>query len=199
MDRDDWDARYREKELIWTADPNRFLVECVTGLPPGDALDVACGEGRNAVWLAEQGWRVTATDWSTVALDKGRALARARGVTVDFVEADLVSWEPAAESTDLAAVVYLHIPNPGRERVWRVAADALRPGGRLIVIGHDSTNLSGGYGGPQDPGVLYTAAEVVAALPDGFTAERAERVRRPVNTDDGMRVAFDNVVVAVRG
>jgi SAM-dependent methyltransferase len=198
MDRDAWDARYREKELLWTAEPNRFLVECVSGLDPGEALDLACGEGRNSVWLAEQGWRVTAVDWSRVALDKGRHLASDRRVVVDFVEADLDSWSAPEASADLVAVVYLQVPAADRERVWRMAAEAVRPGGRLVVIGHDSANLTEGVGGPQDPRVLYTTADVVAAVSDGLSIDRAERVPRPVETEDGMLAAIDNVVVALR-
>lgn len=199
MDRDGWDARYREKEWLWTAEPNRFLVECVSDLTPEGALDLACGEGRNAVWLAERGWSVTAVDWSAVAIARGRSLAEERGVDVEFVEADVLEWEPGEGSVDLAVVVYLQIPSPGREEVWRAAASAVRRGGRLVIIGHDSSNLIDGYGGPQDPNVLYTVADIVAALDgSGLSVERAELVRRPVEADDGMRVALDNVVVGTR-
>jgi SAM-dependent methyltransferase len=200
MDREAWDDRYREKELLWTAEPNRFLVEVAADLDPGTSLDLAGGEGRNAVWLAERGWRVTVLDWSRVALEKGRALAEARGVAdvVSFMEADLLDWAPARGTSDLVIVVYLQIPAPQREGVWRSAAAAVGPGGRLVVIGHDSTNLSDGYGGPQHPEVLYTAADVVAALGDDLVIERAGLVERPVETDDGVRVALDNLTVAVR-
>lgn len=199
MDRDGWDARYRAKEWLWTAEPNRFLVDCVSDLTPGVALDLAGGEGRNAVWLAERGWRVTVVDWSAVAIARGRSLAETQGVDVEFVEADLLEWEPGEGSVDLAVVVYLQIPSPGREEVWRRAAAAVRPGGRLVIIGHDSSNLTDGYGGPQDPSVLYTVSDIVAAL-DGssLSVERGELVRRPVEADDGMRVALDNVVVGAR-
>ena len=84
MDRHDWDARYAGEQLVWSAEPNRFLVAEVDGLPPGRALDVACGEGRNAIWLAEHGWMVTAVDFSAVAIDKGRRLAAARDVAVHW-------------------------------------------------------------------------------------------------------------------
>jgi SAM-dependent methyltransferase len=94
MEREDWDRRYRGTELVWTAQPNRFLVQELRGLPPGRALDLGSGEGRNAVWLAEGGWKVTAVDFSPVALDKARRLAQARGVTVDWVLADLRDYEP---------------------------------------------------------------------------------------------------------
>jgi SAM-dependent methyltransferase len=200
MDRAAWDARYREKDLLWTAEPNRFLVEVASGLEPGVALDLAGGEGRNAVWLAERGWRVTVLDWSKVALDKGRTLAAARGVAADvtFMETDLLDWQPAKASADLVIVVYLQVPSPHREGVWRNAAAAVRTGGRLIVIGHDSSNLTEGYGGPQDSVVLYTADEVSAVLAGSLIVERSERVERPVEGEDGMHVALDNVTVAFR-
>jgi len=200
MDRAAWDARYSEKELLWTAEPNRFLISVAEDLEPGSALDLAGGEGRNAVWLAERGWRVTVLDWSRVALEKGRILAEARGVGADvaFIETDLLDWAPAQASADLVILVYLQIPSPHREGVWRNAAAAVRAGGRLVVIGHDSSNLTEGYGGPQDPRVLYTADEVAAVLGDSLVVERSERVERPVDTEDGMRVAIDNLTVAIR-
>jgi SAM-dependent methyltransferase len=200
MDRAAWDARYGEKELLWTAEANRFLVEVASDLEPGVALDLAGGEGRNAVWLAERGWRVTVLDWSKVALEKGRTLAEARGVAADvtFMETDLLDWEPSRASAELVMVVYLQIPSPQRERLWRSAAAAVRTGGRLVVIGHDSSNLTDGYGGPQDPAVLYTAEEVAGVLADSLTVERSERVERPVEGEDGMHVALDNVTVAFR-
>lgn len=200
MDREAWDARYSEKELLWTAEPNRFLVQIAADLDPGSALDLAGGEGRNAVWLAERGWRVTVLDWSRVALEKGRTLAGARGVATEvvFMEADLLDWAPVQAHADLVLVIYLQIPSPHREEVWRNAAAAVRPGGRLVVIGHDSTNLTAGYGGPQDSAVLYTAGEVAAVIGEDMVVERSERVERPVDTEDGMHVALDNVTVAVR-
>ena len=200
MDRAAWDARYSERELLWTAEPNRFLVSVAEDLEPGVALDLAGGEGRNAVWLAERGWRVTVLDWSKVALEKGRVLAEARGVgaEVSFMEADLLDWSPARATADLVMVVYLHIPASARESVWRNAAAAVRTGGRLVVIGHDSSNLTEGYGGPQDAGVLFTAQDVAAVVGDDLIVERSERVDRPVEAEDGMRVAIDNLTVAVR-
>ncbi len=96
MDRNDWDDRYRGETLVWKADPNQFLVGEVADLSPGRALDVACGEGRNAVWLATQGWDATGVDFSAVALAKGARLASDRGVEVNWVEADLQDWSPPA-------------------------------------------------------------------------------------------------------
>ena len=97
MDSSGWDARYgAAPELVWTAEPNRFVVEELAGLRPGRALDLAAGEGRNAVWLAERGWEVTAVDFSAVAATRGQQLARERGVDVTWVVADLLGYAPLA-------------------------------------------------------------------------------------------------------
>lgn len=197
MDRQDWDDRYRTEELIWRAEPNRFLVEEVAGLPPGRALDLACGEGRNALWLAERGWSVTGVDFSGVALAKARRWAAERHLQLDLVEADLLEWEAPALPFDLVVVLYLHLPAQHRRRVLRRAVRGLAPGGRIVVVGHDSTNISNGFGGPQDPAVLFSPADIVADL-EGLQPERAERVRRPVTDDNGHHEAIDALVTAVR-
>ena len=108
--REDWNARYAQKELLWTAEPNRRFATEVAGVEPGRALDVACGEGRNAVWLAEHGWRVTGVDFSDVALAKGAELAARRGVEVEFVLADVCEYEPEPGAFDLVGVLYLQLP-----------------------------------------------------------------------------------------
>ena len=199
MRSEDWDRRYAGRELLWTAEPNRFLVAETEGLEPGRALDLACGEGRNAVWLAEQGWRVTGVDFSGVALGKAGELARARGVEVELVESDLTAWEPERGAFDLVVVLYLQLPAAERAPVLRKAAAAVAPGGHLLVVAHDSSNLEHGWGGPQDPAVLYTAADVTAAIqPESLEAERAGVVERPVETEEGERVALDLLVRARR-
>jgi SAM-dependent methyltransferase len=197
MDREQWDERYRADELIWKAEPNRFLVEEVAGLAPGQALDLACGEGRNALWLAQQGWRVTAVDFSAAGLQKARRLASERGLELLLVEADVVEWEPPAASFDLVIVMYLHLLASARRRVLQRAAGALAPGATLLVVGHDSTNLAEGVGGPQDPAVLFGPEDIVGDLL-GLKIERASRARRPVASDDGEVDAIDAVVRAVR-
>jgi SAM-dependent methyltransferase len=197
MERADWDRRYRGTELVWTAQPNRFVVEELGELPPGRALDLGSGEGRNAVWLAEGGWQVTAVDFSSVALDKARRLAQARGVTVDWVLADLRSYRPEPGAYHLVLVAYLHLSPLERVAVLAGAVAALAPGGTLLVIGHDLANLTQGVGGPQDPAVLYTPEAIVAEL-DGLTVHRAERVRRPVDTAPEPGVAVDTLVRATR-
>ena len=119
MDQHAWDARYAGDELIWTAEPNRFLVSEVADLPPGRALDLACGEGRNAVWLATQGWQVTGADFSAVGLAKARRLADAHGVAIEWVQADAVEWDPPAGQFDLVVVMYLQLPEAQRRLAHR--------------------------------------------------------------------------------
>ena len=197
MEREDWDRRYHGTELLWTAEPNRFVATELQGLPPGRALDLGAGEGRNAVWLAERGWRVTAVDFSSVALDKGRGLAQARGVSVDWVSADLRGYRPEPAAYDLVLVAYLHLLPAERAAVLCGAATALARHGTLLVVGHDLANLAEGVGGPQDPAVLYTP-EAIAAELTGLEVGRAERVRRPVDTDAGTSEAVDTLVLATR-
>ena len=195
--REDWNARYAGTELLWTAQPNRLFAAEVEGLPPGRALDVASGEGRNAVWLAERGWRVTAIDFSDVALAKAARLAESRGVEVEWVVGDVLEHELGTQAFDLVAVLYLQLPHAELARVLRSAAAALAPGGTLVVIGHDTTNLTDGYGGPRDPSVLFTPDEVVAEL-GGLAVERAESVRRTVSLEAGEATAIDVFVRARR-
>jgi SAM-dependent methyltransferase len=197
MDSTGWDRRYGGEELVWTAEPNRFLAAEVEDLAAGEALDVACGEGRNAVWLAQRGWQVTGVDFSRVGLDKAARLAEQRGVSVRWVLADLLDYVPPADAFDLVAILYLHIDDAPMRRVLRHAAASLAPGGTLLVVGHDPTNIHDGYGGPQDPAILMTPDEIVEALP-GLDVERAERVRRPVEAAGDDVYAIDALVRAVR-
>ncbi len=197
MDAGEWDSRYASTELVWGREPNRFVVSEFAGLQPGRVLDLGCGEGRNAVWLAVNGWRATAVDFSSVAIDRGRELARAAGVEVDWVVADLTAYEPEPGRYDAVLIAYLHLVPEERSRVLRRAVAALAPGGHLVVIGHDLANLTEGVGGPQVPEILYTPEQLVADL-DGLAIHRAERVRRPVQTDAGPVDAIDTVVHARR-
>ena len=195
--REDWNARYAAKELLWTAEPNRLFASEVEGLEPGRALDLACGEGRNAVWLADRGWRVTAVDFSDVALEKARRLAASREIQVEWVLADLLDYEPAPRSFDLVALLYLQLPHHELERAVRAAAEGVARGGTLLVLGHDTRNLQEGHGGPKDASVLYTPEDVLAWLGD-LVVERADTVRRSVPLEGGEAVALDAFVRAIR-
>jgi SAM-dependent methyltransferase len=201
VDSQQWDERYSGSEFEWTTRPNQFVAAELADLPPGRALDLAAGEGRNAVWLAERGWRVTAVDFSRVGLEKGRKLGAARGVDparVDWVVADLRDYEPERDAFDLALIAYFQVSPELLARVLVRAAAALVSGGTLFVVGHDLTNLTEGVGGPQDPGVLYTP-EAVSADVRGLRVLQAERVYRTVERDDGPATAIDTLVRAVRG
>ncbi|HEX6074350.1 MAG TPA: class I SAM-dependent methyltransferase [Micromonosporaceae bacterium] len=198
MDSDAWDARYAAvPDLVWSREPNRFVVEELADLPPGRAIDLAAGEGRNALWLAERGWQVTAVDFSGVAIDRGRRLADEHKLSMAWLVTDLAGYVPPAGEFDLVLIAYLHLPADEMAVVLRRAAAALAPGGTLLLVGHDLANLEHGVGGPQDPRVLHTPEAVTAALP-GLRVERAATVRRPVPTDDGSVDALDTLVRAVR-
>lgn len=198
MDAGDWDRRYGTTDFVWSTEPNRFLPPEVADLAPGRAVDLACGEGRNAVWLATQGWRVTGVDFSAVGLAKAQQLAEARGVAVDWVCDDATAWV-APTGADLVVVLYLQLPAGPRRRALRNAAASLAPGGVLVVVAHDLANLTGGHGGPQDPAVLPRPEDVRADLAGtGLVVERADTVERPVSTPDGERTALDCLVRARR-
>lgn len=201
MDADAWDERYSASELVWSREPNRFVATELVDLPPGTAVDLAAGEGRNAIWLASRGWSATAVDFSQVALDKGARLAGDLDVT--WVRADATTWQPP-EAVDLVVMAYFQVPAEDRRRAVRGAATMLAPGGTLLLVAHDSTNLAEGTGGPQDPAVLMSAEDVLADL-EGIEVEvvRAERVAREVSAADEhggteRRTAWDCLVRVVR-
>ena len=207
MDAEAWDQRYAASEVVWSREPNQFVAAEVADLAPGTAVDLASGEGRNAIWLASRGWSATAVDFSQVALDKGAQLVDEAGVeldgTVAWVCADATTWQPA-EPVDLVVVAYLQLPAEDRRRAVRGAVTMLRPGGTLLLVAHDSTNLTEGTGGPQDPSVLMTADDVLDDL-SGLDVEviRAERVAREVRSADEhggeeRRTAWDCLVRVVR-
>jgi SAM-dependent methyltransferase len=198
MDQQFWDERYSTSELVWTDRPNEFLVRETASLAPGTALDLACGEGRNAIWLAEQGWSVIGADFSSVGLEKANALAAQRGVSVAFEQHDATTWAPDGRF-GLVAVFYLQLPLIERRDALLHATAAVAEGGTLLVVAHDRENLEHGVGGPQSPEVLYSVEEVVAIARDqGLEIVTAERVRRSVVTPDGDRKAIDTVVRAER-
>ncbi len=178
-----WDARHRERE-IESDGPDDTLVAQVSALPPGRALDVACGSGTNAVWLAGAGWQVTGVDWSAVALEKARDRAARASVRADWIEADLLAWTPPPGTFDLVTVLYLHLVPDERRIVYPAVARAVAPGGHLLVIGHDRQHQ--GHG--PDPERLFTAAElgteIREALP-GMVIEEALVQRRVAGPGPG--------------
>lgn len=197
MNAADWDRRYRERPSLWTAEPNRFLVEVAGTLRPGRALALACGEGRNALWLARNGWHVLGVDFSAVAIDRARASAAEMGLDAGFEVADLLEWSPMEQTYDLVTVLYLQLPLPDVATVVRRAAGAVAPGGTLLVVAHHRDNLDHGHGGPSTTEVLYTEDDVAGWVPDLVVA-RCQRIERPVATDGGTATALDALFVARR-
>ncbi|MEN8040021.1 MAG: class I SAM-dependent methyltransferase [Actinomycetota bacterium] len=180
MNSDMWDERYAEKELIWSAGPNLFLPPIVERLEVGSALDLACGEGRNAIWLARKGWDVTGVDFSPVAIDKARTVAR--DTSIEWIVADITSYE-AQRQYDLVIIVYVHMGPEDMAALFTRAVEALAPGGTLVAIGHALRNLAEGVSGPQNPELLWTK-ERIAPLVDGLEVRLIDEVLRPVEDSD---------------
>ncbi|HEY2075322.1 MAG TPA: methyltransferase domain-containing protein [Streptosporangiaceae bacterium] len=148
--REFWDDRYRSADQLWSGQPNPQLVAQTYGLTPGDALDVGCGEGADAIWLASQGWTVTAVDISVVALDRAAAHAAARGDEVarrvSWLQGDLLSWDPWPQPFDLVSAQFMYLPEAGLRSLHRRLAAAVRPGGTLLIVLHHPDSQHAGPG-----------------------------------------------------
>ncbi|WP_431995367.1 SAM-dependent methyltransferase [Streptomyces griseoflavus] len=196
-----WDGVHANRPAATDPRPNTRLTEVVGGLTPGDALDLGCGGGGDALWLARRGWRVTAVDVSSVAVERLTGLAASHGVD-DRITArrhDLGASFPAGPF-DLVSAHYLHTPlDLDRARVLRSAAHGLRPGGRLLVVDHGSTAP---WSWNQDPGVRFPSPLEVAAdlalAPDTWTVERADAPRRTAAGPDGQSAEVTDHVLIVR-
>lgn len=208
MDKTSWNERYSGSDLVWPTSPNRWVVAQLEGHIPGDALDLGCGEGRNAMWLAEQGWAVTAVDFAENALAKARqeaaaVLAPADAERISWVQGDVLTYEMPTSAYDLVLSTYVHLPDYEGREMLRNCVRALRPGGTLLVVGHDTTNLTEGVGGPQEAAILFTGADIEGDLQDhlgsgALSLERSGRVAREVETEEGTVVAWDALFRARR-
>ncbi|MEW1751765.1 class I SAM-dependent methyltransferase [Streptomyces angustmyceticus] len=196
-----WDGVYAARPAAGGPQPNARLTETGAGLPPGDALDLGCGNGGDALWLARQGWQVTAVDISAVAVERLAALARSHdlGDRVTTVWADVrTSFPPGG--FDLVCAHYLHTPfDLDRSTVLRSAAHALRPGGRLLVVDHGS---AAPWSWNQEPGIRYPSPREVAAgidlAPQSWTVERADAPRRIATGPDGRTAEVTDHVLLIR-
>lgn len=198
MDAATWDERYAGADLVWSAGPNAFVAEQLADQPRGRALDLAAGEGRNAIWLAEQGFEVEALDFSAVAAAKGRELAAHRGVEVTFTVADVTEPFTVAPA-DVVLVAYLHLPREVERDVLHRAAALVAPDGTFLLVAHARSNLTDGVGGPPDPAVLPTPQEILDALAGtGLEVVDAGEVTRDVEVDGAPRTAIDVLVRATR-
>jgi len=190
-----WDDRYSTAaaagDAVWSIEPNAWIEQVTGTLPPGNAIDLAAGEGRNALWLASRGWSVTAVDFSAAGLAIGRKRAATAALDLDWVTADAISWV-SPTPVDLVVIAYLQLPAPDLTRAISNAILSLAAGGTLALIGHDSENLEHGVGGPQDATMLYDL-ETVRSAAVGLDIAECRRYNR--TTADG-RIAIDTILLA---
>ena len=193
-----WSERHAAAAMAWDTTPNQFVVAACRKLRPGRALDLGAGEGANATWLAGRGWQVTAIDSNTVVVGHIQAHSVLLNHPVDAIVGDAVGYRPRPATFDLILLSYLRLPEHQLRLALRNVAPALLPGGRVLVIAQDASNLDQGWAGQLDPSLL-TTPEVVAGLLAGVGLEvqRAEVVRREIPTDIGFHVGFDHIVEAV--
>ncbi len=195
-----WDERYRSADAIWSGDPNPQLVAEVAGLASGTALDIGCGEGADAVWLAERGWHVTAIDISGVALERARSAASNAGVAerIDWRHGDIATWAPE-RSYDLVSAQFMQLAPSLRDTVFRSIAAAVAIGGTLLIVGHHPSDLETTVRRPRMPGVLYTAEEI-ATLFDPHAWETLVQTARSRGVTDanGIPAIVHDTVLRLR-
>jgi 2-polyprenyl-3-methyl-5-hydroxy-6-metoxy-1,4-benzoquinol methylase len=197
VDAAEWDRKYERRELVYGEAPNSTLVEVATTIPRGRALDLAAGQGRNAIWLATRGWTVDAVDFSSVALTRASRVAESAPRSVrerlTWIHADVtkLATEP---NYDLVLMFYLHLPPDERRRAVSAAVSALKPDGILMILGHHSANIADGVGGPQEPEILYTPKDLTADVGDRLTVTTAENRYRDVTGG----TAIDALLLASR-
>jgi SAM-dependent methyltransferase len=207
LTREFWDERYAGSDRVWSGRPNRRLVEQTADLTPGHALDVGCGEGADAIWLAEQGWQVTAVDVSLVALDRTSQHAIERGVDdlVKVHEYDVLAGRPPRKPRrsagfDLVSAHFMHVPREDFDAVYRNLAASVAPGGRLLVVAHHPFDVDSGARRPHGPGLLFPPEQLLAALgveggsSDEWEVEVADVQDREQQTEDGPIEVRDTVV-----
>ncbi len=199
MDASEWNDRYASSDSVWGIEPNQFVrAQLIAGkIPSGRALDLGCGEGRNALWLASQGWDVLGIDFSEAAIDKARDQAVEAGLRARFEVGDVLSYPLDDRGFDLVLIAYIQFAPEARMQLLDRAQAALAAGGTLLIVAHDITNLEDGYGGPQSSSVLWSVDDTEAHLHD-LEVEVAEVVERHVDTEQGPRTALDTLVRARR-
>lgn len=175
-----WNEKYNNEQFVYGTAPNDFLRDNAHRFSPeGKILCIAEGEGRNAVWLAEQGFQVTAVDASDVGLAKGRKLAASRGVTVNWIHADLSQYVPGVGVWDGVVAIFAHLPPDLRSRVHADCVDSLKEGGVLLLEAYTPEQLNFKTGGPGNPDWLMTP-EVLQQELQGLTFEQLQKTERDV-------------------
>lgn len=197
-----WDERYASSTRVWSGKPNQRLVEQASGLEPGTALDVGCGEGADVVWLAQQGWLTTGVDVSQVAVDRATGHAEESGVgaSTSFARVDVIGGSSLPGAYDLVLAAYLHPPLPTFASTFGTVMSAVRPGGRLLVIAHHPADAGTGLRNPALAHLLFAPEQLVALLPETeWEVEVADAPTRETTTSEGATVTVtDTVVRALR-
>jgi SAM-dependent methyltransferase len=203
FDEDFWNERYRSSARMWSGNPNPQLVAEVSGLSPGRALDVGCGEGADAIWLAQRGWDVVATDISSVALE--RAVQHARdadpvaSARIEWRRVDLLVNPPEQDTFDLVSAQFMQLAPGSRARLFAALAVSVRAGGTLLVVGHDLSDLDTGVPRPALPELFYTADDIANLLDASWTVVVGEARTRSAATPEGATATIgDAVLLAAR-
>jgi 2-polyprenyl-3-methyl-5-hydroxy-6-metoxy-1,4-benzoquinol methylase len=194
-----WDERYRGQEKIWSGNPNPQLVAEAAGLAPGTALDVGCGEGGDVIWLASQGWTVTGADFSANGLARAARHAEQAGVAdrVDWWRVDARAFTAEGRSYDLVTSHYLHPPDGGMVEVVRRLAEAVAPGGHLLVVGHAPSEVFT-HMAESHRRAMFAAEDLLPGLPDDFEPLVAEQRPRSVNRNGVVVDIQDSTLLARR-
>ncbi len=194
-----WDERYGTAERVWSGAPNLQLVAEVADLTPGTALDAGCGEGGDAYWLAGQGWRVTALDVSEVALQRAAAHAPPQiADRIHWQQADITRWAPEGAVFDLVSAQFLHFPSALRNRVYANLAAAVAPGGTLLIVGHEPSELHTGMGHDHEPDMFFSAEQLGADLGPAEWEVLVTDSRPRVAQVDGRDVPISDAVLRAR-
>lgn len=198
-----WDEMYASSDELWSGNPNPHLVSEADDLRPGTALDAGCGEGADAIWLAERGWRVTAADISTIALKRGAARATKSGSEVaeriTWLHTDLLTWIPAAGAFDLVSVHFMQLPRVQREPLYRRLADAVAPGGTLLVVAHHPSDMQTTMHRPRILDLFFTGDEIAALLDSrDWDIVTNAAVGRSATDPEGRTVTIHDTVLRAR-
>jgi SAM-dependent methyltransferase len=198
-----WDERYAGAGQIWSGDPNVQPVAEASGLAPGTALDLGCGEGGDVIWLARHGWTVTGADFSAAGLERAARLAEEAGVAerTDWWRVDAREFDADGRTFDLVTSQYLHPPEGGMVDVVRRLAGAVAPGGHLLVVGHAPPAAGPSHLGPHEANerhrAMLLATDLLPGLPAGFETLVVEQRPHPV-TRNGERIEIDDSVLLAR-
>ena len=195
-----WDEHYGSAPSLWSGKPNPVLVDEVGDLPPGRALDIGCGEGADALWLASLGWQVLGTDVSQVALDRAAAAADAAGLSdqVMWVQQDLLAWTPPAQAFDLVSAQFFHLPADIRPRIYGGLSEAVAPGGTFLVVAHHPSDLDTTMQRPPVEEMFFTADELAERLDEEWEIQLAEARPRTAVDPDGREITITDTVLKAR-